>query len=177
MKKSNLDSLFYSAGGLVLLAIILIAANFLFSAFKARGGKLIQYHGWNDPAIPARSTGGSSGAICSRGSIRTAWPRASTRRAVARAPGLARVIQTGPAKRLVRQDEGITALGPDLGPELQAERPGGDHIIYAVEGDGRLATETLTTIGRQGLDDHRQLLAVEYGMSTDRGPAGAFQRI
>ena len=36
MKKSNLDSLFYSAGGLLLLAIILIAANFLFSAFKAR---------------------------------------------------------------------------------------------------------------------------------------------
>ena len=36
MKKTNLDSLFYSAGGLVLLAIILIAANFLFSAFKAR---------------------------------------------------------------------------------------------------------------------------------------------
>lgn len=26
------------------------------SAFKARGGKLIQYHGWNDPAIPARSS-------------------------------------------------------------------------------------------------------------------------
>lgn len=25
-------------------------------AFKARGGKLIQYHGWNDPAIPARSS-------------------------------------------------------------------------------------------------------------------------
>jgi feruloyl esterase len=24
------------------------------SAFKARGGKLIQYHGWNDPAIPPR---------------------------------------------------------------------------------------------------------------------------
>ena len=36
MKKSNLDSLFYSAGGLLLLAIILIAANFLFSAFKVR---------------------------------------------------------------------------------------------------------------------------------------------
>ena len=36
MKKSNLDSVFYSAGGLVLLAIILVAANFLFSAFKAR---------------------------------------------------------------------------------------------------------------------------------------------
>ncbi|MEO8115068.1 MAG: tannase/feruloyl esterase family alpha/beta hydrolase [Phenylobacterium sp.] len=25
-------------------------------AFRARGGKLIQYHGWNDPAIPARSS-------------------------------------------------------------------------------------------------------------------------
>lgn len=25
-------------------------------AFKARGGKLIQYHGWNDPAIPGRSS-------------------------------------------------------------------------------------------------------------------------
>ena len=36
MKKSNLDSLFYSAGGLVMLAIILIAANFLLGTFKAR---------------------------------------------------------------------------------------------------------------------------------------------
>ena len=26
------------------------------SAFKRRGGKLIQYHGWNDPAIPAASS-------------------------------------------------------------------------------------------------------------------------
>lgn len=26
------------------------------SAFRKRGGKLIQYHGWNDPAIPARSS-------------------------------------------------------------------------------------------------------------------------
>ncbi len=26
------------------------------SAFRAGGGKLIQYHGWNDPAIPARSS-------------------------------------------------------------------------------------------------------------------------
>ena len=26
------------------------------SAFKARGGKLIQFHGWNDPAIPAKSS-------------------------------------------------------------------------------------------------------------------------
>lgn len=26
------------------------------SAFKRGGGKLIQYHGWNDPAIPARSS-------------------------------------------------------------------------------------------------------------------------
>jgi ABC-type uncharacterized transport system involved in gliding motility auxiliary subunit len=36
MKKGNLDNLFYSAGGLVLLALILIAGNFLLSAFKAR---------------------------------------------------------------------------------------------------------------------------------------------
>ena len=26
------------------------------SAFRARGGKLILYHGWNDPAIPALNT-------------------------------------------------------------------------------------------------------------------------
>ncbi|MDB5416618.1 MAG: Tannase and feruloyl esterase, partial [Phenylobacterium sp.] len=26
------------------------------AAFKRHGGKLIQYHGWNDPAIPARSS-------------------------------------------------------------------------------------------------------------------------
>jgi feruloyl esterase len=26
------------------------------SAFRAHGGKLIQYHGWNDPAIPARDS-------------------------------------------------------------------------------------------------------------------------
>jgi feruloyl esterase len=26
------------------------------SAFRKRGGKLLQYHGWNDPAIPARSS-------------------------------------------------------------------------------------------------------------------------
>ena len=25
-------------------------------AFAARGGKLVMYHGWNDPAIPALST-------------------------------------------------------------------------------------------------------------------------
>ncbi len=27
-----------------------------FSAFKAHGGKLIQYHGWADPAIPAKES-------------------------------------------------------------------------------------------------------------------------
>ncbi|MBS0335133.1 MAG: tannase/feruloyl esterase family alpha/beta hydrolase [Proteobacteria bacterium] len=32
------------------------APNPNLSAFKARGGKLIQYHGWNDPAIPPRSS-------------------------------------------------------------------------------------------------------------------------
>ena len=34
------------------LAATLDAASPDLSAFKARGGKLIQYHGWNDPAIP-----------------------------------------------------------------------------------------------------------------------------
>ncbi len=33
-------------------AAVLDAVNPDLSAFKARGGKLIQYHGWNDPAIP-----------------------------------------------------------------------------------------------------------------------------
>ena len=36
MKKNGLDTLFYSAGGLVLLAVILIAGNFLISVIKVR---------------------------------------------------------------------------------------------------------------------------------------------
>ena len=32
------------------------ASNPDLSAFQARGGKLILYHGWNDPAIPALNT-------------------------------------------------------------------------------------------------------------------------
>jgi len=32
------------------------APNPNLAAFKAHGGKLIQYHGWNDPAIPPRSS-------------------------------------------------------------------------------------------------------------------------
>lgn len=35
---------------------MLDAVNPDLSAFRKRGGKLILYHGWNDPAIPARST-------------------------------------------------------------------------------------------------------------------------
>jgi len=38
------------------LATILDATNPNLSAFRAHGGKLIQYHGWNDPAIPARGS-------------------------------------------------------------------------------------------------------------------------
>jgi hypothetical protein len=34
------------------LGSILDAASPDLGAFKAHGGKLIQYHGWNDPAIP-----------------------------------------------------------------------------------------------------------------------------
>ncbi|MGE4109858.1 MAG: GldG family protein [Burkholderiales bacterium] len=36
MKNKNLETLMYSAGGIVALALILIAANFIFSAFNAR---------------------------------------------------------------------------------------------------------------------------------------------
>jgi feruloyl esterase len=35
---------------------IIDAENPNLSAFKKHGGKLIQYHGWNDPAIPPRSS-------------------------------------------------------------------------------------------------------------------------
>ncbi|HEX3700618.1 MAG TPA: tannase/feruloyl esterase family alpha/beta hydrolase, partial [Phenylobacterium sp.] len=35
---------------------IIDAENPNLAAFKRHGGKLIQYHGWNDPAIPARSS-------------------------------------------------------------------------------------------------------------------------
>jgi hypothetical protein len=37
-------------------AEVLNATNPDLSAFRARGGKLILYHGWNDPAIPALNT-------------------------------------------------------------------------------------------------------------------------
>ena len=36
MKKNNLTDLFYSAGGLILLGLILIAGNFLLGTFKFR---------------------------------------------------------------------------------------------------------------------------------------------
>jgi feruloyl esterase len=38
------------------MAPVIDSASPNLSAFKKRGGKLIQYHGWNDPAIPARSS-------------------------------------------------------------------------------------------------------------------------
>lgn len=38
------------------MAALLNATNPNLSPFRARGGKLIIYHGWNDPAIPAPST-------------------------------------------------------------------------------------------------------------------------
>ena len=38
------------------MAAILDSDSPNLAAFKARGGKLIQYHGWNDPAIPPRSS-------------------------------------------------------------------------------------------------------------------------
>jgi hypothetical protein len=38
------------------VAAIVNATDPDLAAFRARGGKLIQYHGWNDPAIPARGS-------------------------------------------------------------------------------------------------------------------------
>jgi hypothetical protein len=38
------------------MAPLIDSADPNLAAFRARGGKLIQYHGWNDPAIPARSS-------------------------------------------------------------------------------------------------------------------------
>jgi feruloyl esterase len=38
------------------MAPLIDSANPNLAAFKKRGGKLIQYHGWNDPAIPPRSS-------------------------------------------------------------------------------------------------------------------------
>ncbi|MFL5298650.1 MAG: tannase/feruloyl esterase family alpha/beta hydrolase [Phenylobacterium sp.] len=38
------------------MAASLDSPNPNLAAFKKRGGKLIQYHGWNDPAIPPRSS-------------------------------------------------------------------------------------------------------------------------
>jgi feruloyl esterase len=38
------------------MAAVLDAPDPNLSAFKKHGGKLIQYHGWNDPAIPPRSS-------------------------------------------------------------------------------------------------------------------------
>ena len=42
------------AKGRAMFAAMIEASNADLSNFKARGGKLIQYHGWNDPAIPSR---------------------------------------------------------------------------------------------------------------------------
>jgi feruloyl esterase len=40
--------------GRAMYGALIDAENPDLSAFKARGGKLIQYHGWNDPAIPPK---------------------------------------------------------------------------------------------------------------------------
>jgi hypothetical protein len=40
------------AHGAVTSAQVITSDNPDLSAFKAHGGKLIQYHGWNDPGIP-----------------------------------------------------------------------------------------------------------------------------
>jgi hypothetical protein len=53
-KSFTLDSGMPAAKGKT--AAALDAVNPDLSAFRAHGGKLILYHGWDDPAIPARNT-------------------------------------------------------------------------------------------------------------------------
>jgi feruloyl esterase len=43
-------------GAAAKMARVIDSASPNLSAFKKHGGKLIQYHGWNDPAIPPRSS-------------------------------------------------------------------------------------------------------------------------
>jgi hypothetical protein len=43
-------------GARLKMAAVLDSPNPNLTAFKKHGGKLIQYHGWNDPAIPPRSS-------------------------------------------------------------------------------------------------------------------------
>jgi hypothetical protein len=43
-------------GAVKKMAAVLDSPDPNLKAFKAHGGKLIQYHGWNDPAIPPRSS-------------------------------------------------------------------------------------------------------------------------
>ena len=43
-------------GALKKMAAVLDSPDPNLAAFRKHGGKLIQYHGWNDPAIPPRSS-------------------------------------------------------------------------------------------------------------------------
>ncbi|MDE3189178.1 MAG: tannase/feruloyl esterase family alpha/beta hydrolase [Acidobacteriota bacterium] len=54
VQKLNLDAALKAAESKT--GSVLDAVNPDLSAFSARGGKLILYHGWNDPAIPAEGT-------------------------------------------------------------------------------------------------------------------------
>ena len=57
LKKSVLDPQGKTIhGALKKMAASLDSPDPNLSAFKKHGGKLIQYHGWNDPAIPPRSS-------------------------------------------------------------------------------------------------------------------------
>ena len=52
--KMDMDAQFNAAHAK--MAPIIDSADPNLAAFKKHGGKLIQYHGWNDPAIPPRSS-------------------------------------------------------------------------------------------------------------------------
>ena len=114
-------------------------------------------------------------------------PAAATRRAVAEAPGSARVIQTlGAAAGLIleasmracagesirKEDEGAT-IGLDPAAQLQAQGRCGDGASRSR--DTPLAPEPVDAVGGQGLDRQDKVIVLEEGVSADRRAATALQ--
>ncbi len=114
VQKLKLDAVLKAAeektGGL------LDAVNPDLSAFSARGGKLILYHGWNDPAIPALGTVDYFNSVVAKAGAK----KASEFTRLFMVPGLQH-CGGGP---------GATAFGQD-GPSDNPAASDPDHNIYA----------------------------------------------
>ena len=79
-------------------------------AFKSRGGKLILYHGWNDPAIPPLSTVNYYGSVASH---MGAQPTQEFVR-LYMVPGMQHCAG-GPGASAFGQGAAVTAIGPKYG--------------------------------------------------------------